>query len=189
MKTLAGFLLAIVVLAAAGLAVVYSGAYNVAASAPHTALGTWLLDTAKRRSIEVRARSVQAPAQMSDEQAQRGFKEFDAMCVACHGAPGKEPNEAGKGLLPQPPALNEAARAWDRPQLFWIVKNGVKFTGMPAFGATHDDATIWDIVAFLERLPVVTPEEYGRLQGGRTAQPQGGAAQPHSHQQPHSHSH
>jgi len=165
MKILIGFILALFVLAAAGVGIVLSGAYNVAATAPHTRVGAWLLDTAKRRSIAVRGSSVQTPQQLTEEQALRGFKEFNEMCVTCHGAPGKAPSEAGKGLLPQPPDLAQAVPSWDRPHLFWIVKNGIKMTGMPAFGPTHEDSEIWDIVAFIERLPTMTAEQYSRLAG------------------------
>src|SRR5712691_7749611 len=108
MKILIGFILALFVMAAAGVGIILSGAYNVAATAPHTRVGAWLLDTAKRRSIAVRGSSVQTPQQLTEEQALRGFKEFNEMCVTCHGAPGKAPNEAGKGLLPQPPDLAQA---------------------------------------------------------------------------------
>ncbi len=165
MKILIGFILALFVMAAAGVGIILSGAYNVAATAPHTRVGAWLLDTAKRRSIAVRGSSVQTPQQLTEEQALRGFKEFNEMCVTCHGAPGKKPSEAGKGLLPQPPDLAQAIQSWDRPHLFWIVKNGIKMTGMPAFGPTHEDSEIWDIVAFIERLPTMTAEQYSGMAG------------------------
>src|SRR2546423_13483863 len=58
------------------------------------------------------------------------------MCVQCHGAPGRDPGIVGKGLRPPPPVLSEAVRPWDRAELFWIVKNGIKMTGMPASGPT-----------------------------------------------------
>ena len=165
MKILIGFILALFVMAAAGVGVILSGAYNVAATAPHTSVGAWLLDTAKRRSIAVRGSSVQTPQQLTEEQALRGFKEFNEMCVTCHGAPGKARSEAGKGLLPQPPELGKAVQVWDRSHLFWIVKNGIKMTGMPAFAPTHEDSEIWDIVAFIERLPTMTAEQYSRMAG------------------------
>jgi mono/diheme cytochrome c family protein len=165
MRIVAGFVLAIIVFGIAALGVIFSGAYNVAATAPHTRVSAWFLDTAKRRSIEVRGRSVQAPQQLTEEQALRGFKEFNEMCITCHGAPGKEPSEAGKGLLPEPPDLSKIVQGWDRSHLFWIVKNGIKMTGMPAFGRTHDDSEIWDIVAFIEKLPTMTAEQYGRMEG------------------------
>jgi mono/diheme cytochrome c family protein len=70
----------------------------------------------------------------------------------------------GKGLRPRAPDLAQAARNWDSGSLFWIVKNGIKMTGMPAFGPTHDDQTIWNIVAFVSRLPDITPEQYRQFE-------------------------
>jgi mono/diheme cytochrome c family protein len=81
------------------------------------------------------------------------------MCVGCHGAPGKDPSEIGNGLRPRPPDLAKAALQLDKGELFWIVKNGIKMAGMPAFGATHRDRTIWNIVGFVqEQLPNLTAE-------------------------------
>jgi mono/diheme cytochrome c family protein len=86
------------------------------------------------------------------------------MCVGCHGAPGKDPSEIGKGLRPRPPDLAKAALQLDKGELFWIVKNGIKMAGMPAFGATHRDRTIWNIVGFVqEQLPNLTAEQYQDL--------------------------
>ena len=110
-----------------------------------------------------RSSGIVPPESFTEAQVRDGFGEFDEMCVGCHGAPGKKRNEIGKGLRPQAPDLAESARSWTSGNLFWIVKNGVKMTAMPAFGPTHDDATIWNIVAFLNRLPSTTPDQYARL--------------------------
>ena len=88
----------------------------------------------------------------------------------CHGAPGQEPAEIAKGLWPETPDLKKAVPDWTPGELFWITKNGIKFTAMPAWGPTHDDDKIWDIVAFLERLPSVSPSEYQQLQASAPAE-------------------
>src|SRR5690242_11750170 len=116
-----------------------------------------------RLSVAMRSADLAVP-QFTDEQAKDGFKEFSQMCTGCHGAPGKPPHAVGKGLDPHPPDLAKAVRTWDDGNLFWIIKNGIKMTGMPAFGRTHDDRTIWGIVAFLKKLPDMTPEQYQGLQ-------------------------
>jgi mono/diheme cytochrome c family protein len=69
----------------------------------------------------------------------------------------------GKGLLPEPPDLAEAAGAWSPEEIFWITKNGVRMTGMPAFGPTHTDPEIWELVALVERLGALSPEDYRAL--------------------------
>jgi mono/diheme cytochrome c family protein len=121
------------------------------------------------------------------------FRAFKEMCTPCHGAPGKERGVIGKGLQPPAPDLSGAAQHWKRAELFWVVKNGIKMTGMPAFGPTHSDDEIWLVVAFLQRLPNVNSAEYkqfeerysqdqsteGRASGSKPAdQPQ---AQGHRH--------
>jgi mono/diheme cytochrome c family protein len=86
------------------------------------------------------------------------------MCVYCHGAPGREASDIGRGLRPSPPNLAETAQRWNDSQLFWIVKNGIKMTGMPAFAPTHADNTIWNIVGFVRQLTRLTAEEYSGLE-------------------------
>src|SRR3546814_3041010 len=102
MGVLTRFFLCLVLLIAAVTILLYSGWYNVAATEPHTALGTWILDTAKHRSVKVQADDVQITTQFTDGQIRRGFEHFRKTCVACHGAPGVERTEMGKGLRPQP---------------------------------------------------------------------------------------
>jgi mono/diheme cytochrome c family protein len=165
MKIAAGFLLAIVVVAIGTMTLMLSGSYNVGASAPHMALTHWLLETARLRSIKAQA-DAEAPASFEPAQLHHGFHEYAAMCVICHGAPGKARSEIGAGLMPSPPDLAINAKQWSRAELFWIIKNGIKMTGMPAFGPTHDDATIWAIVSFVETLPKMTPEQFEKLGAG-----------------------
>jgi mono/diheme cytochrome c family protein len=157
MKYIIGALATIVIIAFAGAAFVFSGGYNVAATDAHAGLTRWVLNTAMERSVSSRATSVKAPAQFTDEQVKSGFSEFNEMCVGCHGAPGKERGETGKGLNPSPPDLVQHASHWSNAEVFWIIKNGIKMTGMPAFGPTHSDDRLWTLVAFVKKLPQLSP--------------------------------
>src|SRR5688500_20399506 len=85
------------------------------------------------------------------------------MCVASHGAPGVERGILGKGINPEPPALAVEAGEGSDSELFWIIKNGIKMAGMPAFGATHTDEQLWGILAFLRQLQDLSPQEYARV--------------------------
>jgi mono/diheme cytochrome c family protein len=151
---------ALVVLAAIWLALVYAGFYNVAASENHTKLVEWTLETIKERSVARRAGELPAPLPTDSLALLHGFEHYRAMCEVCHGAPGVERGEVGEGLSPRPPRLQRAAREWTDAELFWITKHGIKATGMPAFGSTHDDASLLQIVAIVRRLPDMTPERY-----------------------------
>ena len=82
-----------------------------------------------------------------------------------------------KGLNPQAPNLTDAVKAWTPRQLFWIIKHGVKMTGMPSFGATHDDDDVWSIVAFVEKLPEMSAEQYRQLK----QESFGGTGEPMTH--------
>ena len=149
-------------LLAAGIAL--SGAVNIGAVEPDSSLTHWLLHTSMQRSVRSHSADIEAPMSFSEAQARAGFQEFNSMCVNCHGAPGRMRSAAGRGMRLRPPDLAHAARDWDSASLFWIIKNGINMTGMPAFGTTHDDATIWSIVAFLKQLPATNAEAYQRLE-------------------------
>lgn len=154
--------LTLLTLVAGGLVVLYSGAYNVAATEEHTALGRWLLSTGQERSVAVHADAAPEPPPVDAGMVEHGFEHFRSMCVDCHGAPGVERGEYGKGMTPTPPALSDEVPEWSSRELFWIVKHGIKLAGMPAFGPTHSDEEIWGIVAFLDELPGMAPAEYAR---------------------------
>jgi hypothetical protein len=66
-------------------------------------------------------------------------------------------------MRPRPPHLTEAAADWDLREVFWLVRHGVKMSGMPAFGPSQDDQAIWNIAAFVKELPAMTPERYAAL--------------------------
>lgn len=164
-----GVLATLVVLAAAGLLVVLGGLYDVAASRPHWQATAWALDTTMERSVERQAASVQAPASLTEDQARRGYRHYAGSCVYCHGAPGADPAEWSGGMRPEPPYMPDAAKEWTDAQIFWLVRNGIRMSAMPAFGPRLSDADIWDIVAFVRRLPDMSAEAYaayGQSAGG-----------------------
>ena len=163
MKFVLGFALGIVTVVVAGLAFIYSGVYNVAATDAHNPAVRWALHTTMHRSINARGENIQVPAAFDEAQVRRGSRKFDEICVTCHGGPGVSSSAIGAGLRPDPPDLSEKVQQWSRAELFWIVKNGIKMTGMPGLGPTHSDEDLWAIVAFLDRLPVLSPEEYEQM--------------------------
>lgn len=142
---------------------VYAGVYNVAASEPHHRATAWFLHTVTTQSVRARAEA-EPPTDLDDpERVQRGAGRYGVLCVTCHGAPGVEPSDIGTGLLPEPPELGDVVSYWSDAELHWILEHGVKFTGMPGFGATQDDERLWDLVAFVRKLPGMTPEAYREL--------------------------
>ena len=166
MKMLTTIVLTLLVAALAGLGYVYSGAYDVAADQPHGPLVHWLSETTRERSIAVRSQGVDVPKLDAANLISDGASEYAEMCVGCHLAPGVEDNEFRKGLYPPAPELaklEEGDASASAAEQFWIVKHGIKMTAMPAWGATHDDATLWSIVAFLQKLPTLTAQQYAQM--------------------------
>ena len=159
--------LGLLAIAAAGVAtagvVLYGGLYDVAATEQHFRPTFWLLETGLRGSVQRRARDVVVPELGSEAMVERGFRCFETHCAQCHGAPGRAPAEFAQGLLPLPTSLSQATQEWRVAELYWITKHGLKMTGMPAWGFRLDDAALWSIVAFLDRLPRLDAEAYRSL--------------------------
>ena len=160
MKIAAAIGLFFAVVAAGTLAFIYAGVYDIAATKPHFAVSQWVLRTVMERSVKRQARGVKVPDLDDPEKVHSGFRNFHAMCVTCHGAPGTPPSEIGKGLYPEAPDLAKAAKNWTRAELYVIVKRGIKMSGMPAWEATHSVEELWALVAFLKVLPTMPAAEY-----------------------------
>lgn len=142
---------------------IYAGLYNVAADIPHTGPVFWLVETVRERSIAVRAADVVVPGDLGDpKRIASGAGQYAEMCSFCHLAPGMKRTEISRGLYPRAPELRRGSRSTPAED-FWVVKHGVKMTGMPAWGVTHNDEILWDVVAFLRKLPELTPEQYQAL--------------------------
>jgi mono/diheme cytochrome c family protein len=162
-KTITTLLAAALVIVLIGAAVVYSGVINVAADEPHASPIQAILETARERSIAVRAKNIAVPDLRDANLIQSGAGNYDAMCVGCHLAPGITETELSQNLYPAPPSLADADRKGDPAGDFWVIKHGIKATGMPAWGKSMDDPYIWGLVAILEQLPSLSAVEYRAL--------------------------
>ena len=132
--------------------------FNVAANAPPDLFDT-LAIRVRNASIERQAKDTgEGPAHPAV--AAHGEEHYREHCLPCHAAPGAKRADFAEGMNPMPPALDEA-RVQQRSdaQLFWIVKNGIRMSAMPAFGGDHSDADIEDIVAFVRDLPHLSATE------------------------------
>ncbi|MEX2628971.1 MAG: c-type cytochrome [Tistlia sp.] len=166
----------IMVLAIGGFLLASSGLYNIAASVPHIPVTRWFLHYAMQRSVSTQSLIEQylagQPAwrrALEVEGADRlGAAHFQGGCAFCHGAPGEPPVPVTQGMRPAPPALSEALPGWDDEELFWIVRHGFKYTGMPAWPAVERQDEVWSLVAFLRRLPGLDAEGYRTLAYGNS---------------------
>lgn len=157
------------VLLVAGL-FVWSGIYNVGANVPHWKVTLLLLEAVRERSIEVRSESIVPPPLGDAKLAEAGLPIFHETCRLCHGAPGVERDPFAKGMYPLPPSLikGEVQEEATDAEIFWVIKNGLKMTGMPSFGSTHSDDQIWSILALVRQLPKVSPDDYMKQVQGLT---------------------
>ena len=145
------------------LAYAISGLYNVSARVPHLAPTTFLLDVARDRSVARYSKKIELPPSGDQRAAMLGAIHFDATCRKCHSAPGKPREEFAEGLYPRPPLLSEAAKDLSRKEIFWVIDNGLKMTGMPAFGVNHEREDIIGMTAFIEKLPEFNDQGYAEF--------------------------
>ncbi|MDQ3025896.1 MAG: c-type cytochrome [Pseudomonadota bacterium] len=150
--------------ATAGGVGMYSGWYDVSATDEHLRPTYRMLDIAMRRSVRVRGADIPVPSLTDPAMAQRGLAIYRQNCVTCHGAPGVAPEPFALGMAPTPANLAHTAREWAAADLFWVVKHGLKMTGMPAWEFRLSDEELWATVAFLQRMPQISPQEYAALQ-------------------------
>ena len=184
MKTVTTLAIAVIVGLVGAIGFAYSGLYDVGASSSHSGLVNWLISTTSHASVERRARDIEVPNLESEQLQLAGANDFNSLCAGCHGEPGQDPEAMGQGLNPPPPNLAESAAEMSAAELFWVTKNGIKMTGMPAWGVTHDDDAIWPVVAFMTRLPELDASQYQELvdsAGGMGHHATESAREEHSH--------
>ncbi|MBU1607031.1 MAG: cytochrome c [Alphaproteobacteria bacterium] len=162
-NVLIGALGMLLLLAATGLLIVLTGGYNIAATDRHNPIVGWALTTTMRNHVQGAADDLTAPGAITPAMIAAGAGEYKAMCAHCHGGIGASRAEWAKTMRPLPPALAHAAQRWSIEEVHWLVKHGVKMSGMPAFGPTHDDATIWNIAAFVKAMPDIDASDYAAL--------------------------
>ncbi|MES2563520.1 MAG: c-type cytochrome [Pseudomonadota bacterium] len=160
MRTLVTVIVLAVIGAISGAAVIYLGLYNVAATQAHHPAVYWVLEKALRASVRQRSEDVVVPALNESAMLQRGLQLFKAHCVQCHGAPGVAPDAFALGLNPPAANLAHTARVWPAAELFWVIKHGVRTTGMPAWAFRLADEDIWAVTSFVQALPRLSPKEY-----------------------------
>ncbi|UTF61240.1 MULTISPECIES: cytochrome c [Gilvimarinus] len=167
--------LLIIVIAAflAGGLFIYSGLYPIGADTQHHPITYWLLETLREKSIARAAKGIKIPTDLeSADRLLAGGADYNDMCTGCHLKPGRTDSDFTIGLYPSPRNLSSSADGSIHSQIaeptsneairrqFWIIKHGIKASGMPAWGPTHNEERIWNMVAFLQKLPSLSKSEY-----------------------------
>jgi mono/diheme cytochrome c family protein len=166
----------------------WSGVYDIGADDPHWRPTYALLELVRDRSIDARTQHLVVPTDLSSPaRISRGAGNYAAMCAVCHLAPGVESSELSLGLYPAPPNLSRTSVAPARA--FWVIKHGIKASGMAAWGRHMGDDDIWSVVALLQQLPRLDDPAYDALvgaSGGHVHEPgshrhEHGAEEAHHH--------
>ncbi|RTE66069.1 cytochrome c [Amphritea opalescens] len=149
-----------------GVVFLYSGLYSMGADDPHYDVTTWALETLRESSIARASQNIVVPSNISSaDRLLKGGADYNDMCAGCHLKPDKSESDFTLGLYPVPPNLADISRVDGNEKAedqrnFWIIKHGIKASGMPAWAPGHDDERIWNMVAFLKRLPDLTAAQY-----------------------------
>lgn len=157
----------------------WSGLFNVSASRGHWKGTEWLLTFVMRSSVRTHSAGIEAPPLDDENLVILGAGHFHGSCANCHGAPGVPVGPIARAMLPPPPDLVTQMRPWRERELFWIVRNGIKYTGMPAWPDQMRGDEVWAVVAFLRRLPQLDAKTYGALALGDSVSSPGGCARCH----------
>ncbi|MGE5269620.1 MAG: c-type cytochrome [Thiohalocapsa sp.] len=172
-------ILVVLLIIAGGTAFIYSGTYQIAASAPENPVFAWILSTTMRHSVSRYAASVPQPPPLDNAQmVEAGAGHYHENCQVCHGGPGVERSELAQGLQPQAPDLAKSGQERTPRELFWVAKHGIKWTAMPAWGPTHSDDELWAIVAFLRKLHALSPQQFAAMGKGHHHHDAQGGQQP-----------
>jgi mono/diheme cytochrome c family protein len=185
MKTILSLLLALFVI---GIIALGSGAYNMAATEKHWKITERIIEWVRDSSIKARAEDLTVPSLEDTELLAQGAEHYNAMCTICHLAPGMKPTELSVGLYPQAPIFHQRETTTDETKrmelakaYFWVIKNGLKMTAMPAWGLSHDDQAIWGMVAFIFKLGHMAPEQYENLINSTQSHAHGSEDNGHGH--------
>lgn len=161
-------LLLVALVGSIALLVAWSGVLPIDARSGHWPVTRWLLHSTLRQTVELRSLGRQVPALDDPALIARGAGHYATGCMPCHGGPGVPPPVIPRQMTPAPPWLPAKLHEWSPAELYWIVKNGIKFTAMPAWPAAARDDEVWAMVAFLRQLPKLDEQAFRRWAFGAT---------------------
>lgn len=172
-----GLVVGILLWPVVGLVIIISGAWNVGATAGPGTAEAVLAGFTVDRSVAMRAPTGDNPVAGQPQAVVDGLHHYREMCIGCHGGPGIKPDEFALGLNPAAPDLDDEVSDLTDGQLFWIVKHGIRMTGMPAFAPTHSDDDIWKIVAAVRSLDHLSADQLAILKQSEAEEHEHAAAE------------
>lgn len=155
-----------VILGIFGGLVFVSGIVPIAASSGHWPITEWFLQFGKSRSVATHSMGAKPPRPLDDAALiLQGAGHYETACRSCHGSPGSQMPRVPQGATPKPPYLPHRTPAMSDAEIFYIIKHGIKFTGMPAWPAPQRDDEVWAMTAFIRELETLDKARYEELTG------------------------
>ena len=167
-KVLLGAGLMLVILLLSAIAVMRLGLMPVNADGTHSRLEARVMPLVLNASIARHASGEMNPISVNEENLKAGASSYKAMCARCHSTPGGNPSLYGQSFYPPAPQLREGMSNYTDSQLFWLIKHGIRNTGMPAWGAMLSDDEIWQIVSLLKHSQDLPPSVEAEWQARKT---------------------
>ena len=149
----------------------YKGGFDTSASKSHIKLVAVVAHDTMINSVRKRSQQIRAPDHFTSEQVLAGAKLYEEHCIACHGGAAVARAPWAATMTPPPPFVIDSARNWSKADLYMILQQGVKMSAMPAWGEILPDAALWNVVAFLEAMPTLSPADYRVMRQQVRAQP------------------
>jgi mono/diheme cytochrome c family protein len=145
-----------------GAAFSWSGIYDVSAAEQHTKAVYWIIEASMRRSVHAHSAGEPMPSAVpSTDGLRRGLAVYHAQCERCHGGPGVAPEAFALGMTPTPANLADTADRWKTGDIYWVVKYGLKMTGMPSWMYRLSEQEMQDVATFISsELRDLSPDEY-----------------------------
>ncbi len=156
-KVLLGAVLIIAILLMAALAITWLGLLPASADGPHSSLEARIMPAVLHASIVRHASGETNPVPLNEDNLKSGIDTYKAMCARCHSVPGGNPSLYGQSFYPPAPQLPVRMYPYTEAQLFWVIKHGIRNTGMPAWGGMLSDDEIWQIVSLLKNSQDLPP--------------------------------
>jgi mono/diheme cytochrome c family protein len=161
-------LLLLIVLGLAGFGWWYVHVHGFSARAEPMPFEKFVAENLRHLSIPAAERGLKNPLPLTDENLADGRAHFADHCAVCHGNDGRGETEMGKGLYPKAPNMRDHdTQEMSDGEIFYIIKNGVRFTGMPAWGdpdSRAEDEENWQLVHFIRHIPRMTPQEIQEIE-------------------------
>jgi mono/diheme cytochrome c family protein len=154
--------------------------HGFSAKAEPSALEKTVARAVRNLAIPSEAKQAKNPIPATPENLAEGREHFADHCAECHGNDGSGDTEMGRNLYPKPPDLRlPQTQNLTDGEIFYIIQNGVRLTGMPAWGDSHEADDNWKLALFIRHVPNLTPEEKKDME---RFNPKGADEQEHEHE-------